>query len=376
MTRWMVLAATVALGGCRTLLGIEDGVVGTAKADAAPDMAIEDADIDAPIDAAMPWWDPSFPSRRSITIATADLTLPLANLPLLVRLPADVASELRAGAADARFIADDHQTVLPYELETAGTDLRFWVKLSVTAQDQRIWLYFGNMNASSPSNGAAVFGADYTSVHHLSSEVDSSGNGHNVNAPGTSAPIATDTIIGRGFDFDGLNDYLALDASDGPYDFTTTMSVSVWFKTSAFTEDYQALVTKGDTSWRVQRDFDTNRVTFATGALGSTDNVVGTSNVANNEWHHLLVTRDNGAKSLYLDGVLENTRANPPALPANGSFVRIGANEMIAGRTWNGVIDEVRISSAPRTAAWAAAEYAMVTKPTLVTIGARETLPP
>lgn len=376
-SRLLPLTLFALCGGCRSILGIEEGVVANGKVDAANEDIIPNVDApdDAPIDAAAPWWDPTFGSRRSITFATTGLTLPLMNLPVLVRIPSAVVAELRPAGADIRFVADDHATVLTYEIDAAATnEITCWVKLSLTVPDQRIWLYYNNATSTAQSNGVAVFGVDYESVHHLQSNTDSTGNAHNTGAGGPSTPVGLDALIGRGMQFDGVNDYLSLANSDGAFDFTEEMSVSAWFKTGNFTIDYQPIVTKGDTAWRVQRDAASNKVTFATGSGSNTDNVVGTSGVEDNNWHHILVTRDLNTKSLYLDGVLEGTKNNPPPLPMNGSFVRIGGNETATARSWNGLIDEVRISATPRTAAWAKAEFQMAS-PTFSTFGAREMKP-
>jgi hypothetical protein len=87
------------------------------------------------------------------------------------------------------------------------------------------------------------------------------------------------------------------------------------------------------------------------------------------------VSRDAISKRIYIDGVLEGERLAPPAIPTNGLAVRIGSNEQVNERTWSGSIDEVRISAATRSAAWARAEYVMVTSQTFATFGAREMYP-
>lgn len=172
----------------------------------------------------------------------------------------------------------------------------------------------------------------------------------------------------------GVNDYIALTNGDTPFDFTTQMSVSAWVRTANMTVEYQAIVTKGDAAWRIQRATTQQHLTFATGVDGNTD-AVAVTNVEDDAWHHVLVTRDANTKAIYIDGALEGTRNNPPAIPTNGSAVRIGSNEDVAGRTWNGSIDEVRISATPRSAAWARAEYVMITSSAFTTFGPRETRP-
>lgn len=372
-----LLVAVVALGGCRALLGLEEGVVasGDALADAsALADATDDAPSDTPIDAPA-WWDPAFGSRRSITFDTSALLLPVMDLPVLVRIPTAVVAELRPNGVDIRFVADDQATVLPFEVEpNNGGALLCWVKLSLVSAGQRIWLYYDDPVATSQSNGAAVF-TDYESVHHLATTADASGNNHTTDAPGPSTPASVDAVIGRGLDFDGATDFLTVNNGNGPYDFTTQMSVSVWIRTNVLDIPYQAIVTKGDTSWRLQRDNNSNLVTFATGAGSNADNVVTSSPVNDNVWHHILATQDASTKAIYIDGVLQESRANPPLIPANNNNVRVSSNEAISGRPWNGHIDELRISATARDAASARAEYVMVTSASFTTFGPRELSP-
>ncbi|MFN0252577.1 MAG: DUF2341 domain-containing protein [Kofleriaceae bacterium] len=375
-----VVGALVALSlvaSCKSLLGIDDGVVANpqdAGADAVGD-ALDDAS-DGPPDASLGWWDPTFLYRRAITINTSALTLPLANLPVLVRLPSAVVTELAANGADARFVADDHVTALPFEIDTSvSNSAHAWVKLSLTTANPRIWLYYGKSAATSASSGAMVFD-DYESVHHLTDNADASGNGHGgaVQA-GATIPAIIDGIIGRAHMFDGNNDYIALSNGDDPFDFTTTMSVSAWCRTTGFTVDWQTIVAKGLTSWRVHRDQNEDHLAFGTGAGTLADNVPSSTEIRDGAWHHVFVAHDAVSRRIYIDGVLEGQGLLfTPTIPTNGSVVRIGANDQV-DRPWAGAIDEVRISATTRSAAWVRAEYVMVTSPTFTTFGPRETSP-
>ena len=48
------------------------------------------------------------------------------------------------------------------------------------------------------------------------------------------------------------------------FKFTGPFSVAVWFKVEKFAGRYQALVTKGDTSWRIEQDLTSNHLCFGT----------------------------------------------------------------------------------------------------------------
>lgn len=353
------------------MLGIEEGVVDNTKVDAAPG---DELPIDVPPDAGTPgWWDDRFPKRRSITLNTAGLTLPIASIPALVRIPSTIRSELATGGADIRFVADDHVTILPHELDISDNEMVAWVKLSLTSTNQRIWLYYGNVLALPTSSGAAVFGTDYVSVHHLSDLSDATGHQH---AGSGNANITNNgnSPLGRAASFNGNNASVVLAQSDTPYDFSTEMSVSLWIRAGAFTTGYEPFVTKGDTAWRVQRENETRNATFATGAGAMTDNTIAPVNIDNNAWHHIVAVREGTTKYLYIDSVLQAMHTGVGTSTQNDNAVVLGGNEQVASRQLEGYLDEVRISATPRSAAWVRAEYAMATA-NFSTIGAVETHP-
>lgn len=364
-----MLATATLLVGCKGLLGIEEGVVATS------DAAVADAVDDAPVDMAPDappgtWWNPLYLHRRPVTFTTTGLALPISNLPVLIRIPGAVAQGLDPTAM--RVIADDHATSLPFEIEqdTNGTSV-VWVKMTL-AQGSRVWLYYSVGVEPSLSSGAAVFGADYESVHHFATGLDSTGNGHDLS--GTASLATAPSRVISAAQFNGINDYYALANSDAPFDFGGEMSVSLWMYAPAFAVANAALVAKGDTAWRVQRDASTRHVAFVTGTGSQGTTASSTSVTDDLTWHHVLVTFGSlGIKTIYVDGV-EEDMAFGTNIGTNAIGVRIGAIENVAGRFFQGAIDELRISAKARSAAWAKAEFAM-TDPSFSTIGAEEQAP-
>jgi hypothetical protein len=72
----------------------------------------------------------------------------------------------------------------------------------------------------------------------------------------------------RAADFDGTNDYVAT-SNEYNYDLSSPMSVAAWIKVDSFTKQWQAIVTKGDSAWRLVRDDTNNGVTFACTGLST-----------------------------------------------------------------------------------------------------------
>src|SRR4029450_3718673 len=114
------------------------------------------------------------------------------------------------------------------------------------------------------------------------------------------------------------------------------------------------MVLPGNNHWRV-------------GFWGGADvNLTGGDTSA---FHHIVGTSDGSSLRLYKDGsLLGGPTAASPATSTN-PFATIGASSSWSS-TFNGNIDEVRISSTNRSAAWIAAEYNNQNSPgTFITMG-------
>lgn len=360
------------LAGCRTLLGIDDGIVadGGSQTDALPDAL--DAMIDAAPDA-MPqsWWNAAYPWRHAIAFDTTGLSVPIQNVPLLVRLPG--AAIGLANGSDLRFVDWTNTRELPFEIETiSSTGAVIWVLMDLQA-DTRFYVYGGTPAPMAASSGAEVFGG-YESVHHLQNFTDASGHSHVAESVGAgTGALDTNGIVNQARDFDGTSDAYRLNNSDTPFDFTSSMSASAWIKVQDFTTAYQPVITKGDTSWRVQRENQSNVMAFGSTAAGQVNNAVGATVVSNDQWHHVAISFSAGVKTLYVDGVLDATSI-VATIDTNSQEVRIGGNSQFA-RFWRGKIDEVRISVAPRTSGQFKADIETVLTPSRLAVGNREPMP-
>jgi len=338
---------------------------------------------DAPGTHATDWWDTNWSHRRLITIDTSKLTAgltgyPLTGFPVLVRLtPQTIAySAVKSDGSDLRFVLPDRATVLPYDLDTFasnGTSL-VWVRIPslTTTATQQLFVYYGNPSASAVASGVAVFGDSHVSVHHLGADYnDVTGQGHTGTVTGNPAPIS-DSPLGGARRFNGTSDYVTL-AGPGSYGFTTTLTVSAWIRVTAFDILYQAIVTKGDTTWRMVRDNTTHHLDFGTTSGTNNDNEANLVAVDDQQWHHAAIVYDGTKKMLYVDGLQGITESYTLVLDQNSELVAIGRNSQATTggqRFWHGDIDEVRISSIPRTPAWIGAEYVTATNSAFVTIGA------
>lgn len=175
---------------------------------------------------------------------------------------------------------------------------------------------------------------------------DSSGN--NLQATIADNPNWVDGVEGHALQFDGDGDYVDL-GNDSSMNITHQITVTAWVKVDTFDCEWQAIITKGDGSWRLQRNGIKDSIEFAcTGAFvpgALVGSLFGTVNVNDGRWHHIAGTYDGSRVCLYVDGKLDVSSEAAGSIRVNDYNVLIGANAEKPGRNFKGSIDDVRIYS-------------------------------
>lgn len=162
----------------------------------------------------------------------------------------------------------------------------------------------------------------------------------------TDCPALTTGVFDKGLSFDG-SDYLVAD-SESDYDFNQ-MSMAAWVKVDAFTQNWQAIITKGDTAWQLQRYGSSDKVAFSTNGLSNVD-LASAASINDGEWHHVAAVYDGLKKYIYIDGRLDASVDVTGQLATNDDNVWIGNNAQSTGRAFLGALDEVVILPAALSA--------------------------
>jgi hypothetical protein len=126
------------------------------------------------------------------------------------------------------------------------------------------------------------------------------------------------------------------------------VTVAAWIKVNSFDKEWQAIVTKGDSAWRLQRNQDKDNLEFACSGLkipgGSPyGGLYGERNVNDGKWHHVAGVYDGQKMTLYVDGGQDVSQPASGPIATNDKPVYIGENAEMTGRFWNGLIDDVRV---------------------------------
>lgn len=168
---------------------------------------------------------------------------------------------------------------------------------------------------------------------------DSSGSGRD-GILQNGAGFAIDKI-GQGFNFDGVDDSVAL----GNWFNLQTFTIEMWVKADAYQQTYADIIDNNHTNFRsfvIQYDNSGSQFHYGSADGG---NVIPFSLTAGT-WRHLAVTRDaSNTTRLYLDNVLIGSSTAPGNIPYDGSeFLRLSGWGG-GGRFFNGQIDEASFYS-------------------------------
>ncbi len=153
--------------------------------------------------------------------------------------------------------------------------------------------------------------------------------------------------VGGALAFDGDGDYVEV-TDKSAFDVTDAITVAAWIKVDSFDKDFQAIVTKGDSAWRLQRFTNTNCMEFACSGVDvegtQWGNIGGSATVSDGQWHHVSGVYDGEKLYIYVDGALDTSKQASGTIATNDYSVLIGANAEKPDegyRTWNGLIDDV-----------------------------------
>jgi hypothetical protein len=141
--------------------------------------------------------------------------------------------------------------------------------------------------------------------------------------------------------FDGDGDYVHIE-NESNFDIAGQITVSAWVNISSVPAEWAAIVTKGDSAWRLSTDAADRRFHFA---INHNTWLNGQKVVSANEWHHIVGIYDGTQMRTFIDGAIDVSRLCQDSIGSNDYPVYIGENAEITGRCWDGLIDDVRIYS-------------------------------
>lgn len=176
----------------------------------------------------------------------------------------------------------------------------------------------------------------------------------------TNGPTRSLGRISQALSFDGVDDYLPLGNASGLQ--LTTGTISAWIKTSDAGSSFRGIFVK---QFAYGLFLENNILTVYD--WGSGFGISTHTNLANNQWHHVVITFNSGVSNgtfIYIDGVLTLTITITVSNQLNGLSIGCGGLSVGNGNTcdnqfFKGIIDEARIYNRALTQAEINQLYAM-----------------
>lgn len=273
--------------------------------------------------------------------------------------------------ADLRFTDATGDMELNYEIDTWNTNgaSLVWVQVpQLTGTGTKILAYWGNASATAPvyASDGSTWSNGYVAVYHLgetSGTLADSGALTNALTTFGDTQQGTEGMAGLAPRFpDGSNDWLQApdhDALDG----MAQLTLEAWIYDEKNDTSPRAILSK-------RTDASTGKAYYLyKGANRNTHFLIGSAGgeftgtaTGDNQWYHLAATYDKNLTAdrmkIFLDGAFKKSgnraSGNVPATTAN---LHVGTLNASYGFSWQGKIDEARVSNVSRSADWLRATW-------------------
>jgi biopolymer transport protein ExbB len=316
------------------------------------------------------WWNEGWQYRKKLTFDTtengAGINETLNEIPVLVRLHAGNFnfSNAKEDGSDLRFVAPDDLTLLKHHVErfdVIDEIALVWVKvpkLSGNTNQDAVWLYYGSASAMGGQDAKSTYDSGYAAVMHFA-EVE--GTPQDAGAAGNHAAQFSGgqglpSVIGTGVALNGGGDRMMISSSP-TLNFSNGFTISFWVRISMGQSD-AVLFSRANADSGFIIGLEGTKI-FA--AIRNGEEVTETdrgADIAPNQWHHVSVTVKPGERmTLYVDGLQMFYTPVGQSLPSLTEDITVGA-AADGSRSYVGELDELEISTVPRTADAVRAAYA------------------
>jgi hypothetical protein len=268
----------------------------------------------------------------------------------------------------------DHEIELfNYTYLTTFVQLIVWVRVPRLFHDKDtiIRMYYGCPFMDSRENPTGVWVNDYVGVWHLS---ESSGDAQDSTYYDTDGSLSggvtqgTSGQLDGAYYFDGVDDEVNMgDPTDGHLDFGTgSFTAEIWiYRDGSMSSDQYGGIFKGNGNLAEQEGWllrfqgsDTVRFTGGDGS-SSVFNIYEPNTLSDDAWIHFVgvLDRSEGEAYLYKDGTEIATDSSITGGNIDSSRTLRLSEDWSSSFHFNGLFDEVRLSSVARSADWIRTEY-------------------
>lgn len=309
------------------------------------------------------WWNEGWSYKKKISLdkvalQQAGVSTDLNSL-ALVRLHTGNFSyflDVADAGKDIRFIANDDKTPLKFAIEKfdpINEMALIWVKLpeNIAAAEQAVvWMYYGNQMAVDGQDAAALYATDQILTYHFGEQGVQDVTAYAINPVEATSTTNSGGVIAEAAQFNGEQ---LIRVADAPSIQTTAengWTMSSWMRLDEAQAE-TVIFQRGDGAFSLELK-EQNLFVNVVDSAGEIKSLIATIPVSVGSWHHLVITTDAAAVTLYIDGAVAGNLAVDLVLAESLNLlsgdITLGADaEGLRG--FKGLVDEFSIYTSVMT---------------------------
>ena len=326
------------------------------------------------------WYDTDWSARQPLDLSSTDVSAAQIDYPVLIKLTDSgntIFSTAQSDGDDILFTNEDGDKI-KHEIESynATNELLVWVKIPYLSSTSttNIYVYYGNASCGSQQEVANTWDSDYEIVYHLDEASGSADDSTGVyDGSNTNVTYSATGKIGKGYDFNGTSAYTDTNCTtdlSGTGDFT----IEAWMEADSSTEVY------GITQTHTAPSYTSDFIFFYNGASNlwwmRSKQLAEPGGFTATNFNHVVMAWDQSAGTYegFVNGVSAGTSASISGYGGINS-IKLASRGDATSSFWDGVMDEMRISTSLRSDDYILTTYNITSDPaSFISFGAEETL--
>jgi len=309
------------------------------------------------------WWNEGWSYKKKISLdkvalQQAGVSTDLNSL-ALVRLHTGNFSyflDVADAGKDIRFIANDDKTPLKFAIEKfdpINEMALIWVKLpeNIAAAEQAVvWMYYGNQMAVDGQDAAALYATDQILTYHFGEQGVQDVTAYAINPVEATSTTNSGGVIAEAAQFNGEQLIRIADAPSIQMTAEKGWTMSSWMRLDEAQAE-TVIFQRGDGAFSLELK-EQNLFVNVVDSAGEIKSLIATIPVSVGSWHHLVITTDAAAVTLYIDGAVAGSLAVDLVLAESLNLlsgdITLGADaEGLRG--FKGLVDEFSIYTSVMT---------------------------
>ena len=315
------------------------------------------------------WFDSNWKFRKKIVIDHTKISQDLNNFPLLIYLKDNDLKEYAARKGKDIIFIDSEGKKLKREIENYNSltgELFAWLKIPLlsSTEDIEIYIYYGNPQTVEIDD-KDVWDENFLMVHHLNEtlgeSLDSTPNLIDGKLYGDLEQGSL-SKIDKCYAFDGIDDFVNF-GNPNVFSEIENLTIGLWVLPKQIQENRGILGWEGTIYGVWQITIKKQDVLFQVSVSGNIYKLNTRISSSENEWNHLTFVYDGESLISYLNGERKEIKDVATGLlqKTRGEFLEIGRylkeswivkGQVLKTHSFNGLIDEVRISDKARDSLW------------------------